>query len=213
MPFSTEQFFEVFEKYNSAVFPVQLLIIILGVAGLFLLHFNLRGKNRSIGSYLGLLWIWVGVVYHITFFTEINPVAKVFGVIFILQGSLILLNTYKKDFIVYSFFGNLKDYAGYFLVIFGLIVYPLIGFWIENSWTRVISPGLPCPTTILTFGFFLLSSKNFPKYLLIIPTLWAIVGVSAAVEFGIWQDLMILVSATLAIYFLLLNKKRAEKIA
>ncbi len=151
-PFTAEQFFNVFEKYNSAVFPFQLIIIFSGIAGLFLLRSEYSLKNKLIGAWLGLLWIWMGLVYHFTFFAEINKAAYVFGGAFILQGSLILVNTFFKNRLIFISRLRATDYPGYFFILFGLVLYPLIGYFIEGTLARTITLGLPCPSTILTFG-------------------------------------------------------------
>ena len=203
MPFTTEQFFDIFEKYNSTVFPLQFIIIASGAAALFLLHSRHTLKNKLIGSYLGLLWIWMGTAYHISFFTEINKAAYLFGGIFILQGLLILMNTFIKDRLIFTFSPKAKDYLGYFFILFGLIIYPITGYLTEGSYARTIALGLPCPSTIFTFGFLLLTNSKFPKYLLIIPSLWAVVGLSAAINFGVYQDYMILIAAATADYYLI----------
>jgi len=208
-PFTTEQFFNVFEKYNSTMFPLQLIIILLGIAGLFLLHSKYSFKNKIIGGYLGVLWLWMGLAYHIGFFAEINKAAFVFGGIFILQGLLILFNTFVKGRLIFDFFPKTKDYLGYFFIIFGLILYPIIGYFMVDSLTKTISLGLPCPTTILTFGFLMLTNNKFPKYLLIIPSLWALIGLSAAINFGVYQDFMILITAIIA--DIVLIKRKALK--
>jgi hypothetical protein len=205
-PFTTEQFFNVFEKYNSTMFPLQLIIILLGIAGIFLLYSKYSFKDKLIGGYLGVLWLWMGLAYHIGFFAEINKVAFVFGGIFILQGLLILFNTFVKGRLIFDFFPKTKDYLGYFFIIFGLILYPIIGYFMVDSLTKTISLGLPCPTTILTFGFFMLTNNKFPKYLLIIPSLWAIIGLSAAINFGVYQDFMILITAIIADIVLIKRK-------
>jgi hypothetical protein len=41
----------------------------------------------------------------------------------------------------------------------------------EGSLETTISFGLPYPTVIATFGFFMLTGTRFPKYLLIIPAI------------------------------------------
>jgi hypothetical protein len=205
-PFTTEQFFKVFENYNSTVFPFQLIIVLLGFTVLFLLHSKIPFKNKLIGCYLGVLWIWIGLVYHVIYFTEINKAAYVFGGIFILQGLLILLNTLVRGKLVFSFNRQFKDYTGYFFIIFGLLIYPVIGYLVEGSFIRTIALGLPCPTTIFTFGFLMLTDNKFPKYLLIIPSLWAIIGLSAAVNFGVYQDFMLIISAIIAGIFLIKRK-------
>jgi hypothetical protein len=205
-PFTTEQFFNVFEKYNIGVFPIQILFILAGMLALFILHSNYSFKNKFIGCFLGFLWLWIGLIYHIKFFTSINKPAFVFGAIFIVQGLLLLIITFSKklDFV---FIKSTKHYIAYFFIAFGLIIYPVIGFLAEGSIYRTISLGLPCPSTIFTFGFLMLANNKFPKYLLIIPSLWAIIGLSAAINFGVYQDFMILIAAITADFSLIKSKK------
>jgi len=203
VPFTSEQFFEIFEKYNSAMYPSQIILLVLALLGIFLLYSKNPIKDKFIGLFLGLLWIWTGLMYHITFFTQINKLAFVFGGLFIIQGILILISSLFTRQLVFSYHHQTKDYFGYFFIGFGLIVYPLISYFTLGEITKTISLGLPCPTTIFTFGFLILTSSQFPKYLLIIPSLWALVGLSAAINFGVYQDYMIIVAAITANYFLL----------
>ncbi len=181
IPFTTEQFFSVFEKYNSTVFPFQWIIILLGMFALFLIYSKYSSKNKLIGSFLGLLWVWIGIVYHIIFFTAINKFAFVFGGFFILQGVLILVNTFLKEKLSFTFSSQIKNYFGYFFILFGLIIYPIISYFVRGSFNRTIALGLPCPSAIFTFGFFMMANNKLPKYLLIIPSIWAIVGLGAAI--------------------------------
>ena len=141
-PFTTEQFFEVFEKYNLGVFPSQILILILGIAGVLLIHARNPIKHKSIGGLLGLLWLWMGTVYQIGYLSSINKAAYVFGGLFILQGLFILYESYIKNRLGFRFKGQLTDYLGYFFIL---------------------------------FGFLMLSDKKLAKYLLIIPSLWALI--------------------------------------
>jgi len=193
-PFTTEQFYQVFEQYNSTIYPAQLFLIALGIAAIFLIQSEWPAKNKIISWFIGILWIWMGLIYHIAFFTAINKAAYVFGLIFIFEGILIILNS-GNNRITFSFKPTTKVYTGLFFIIFGLIVYPVIGLFIHGTSVPVISLGLPCPTTIFTFGFFMLAGSKLPKYLLIIPSLWAVVGLSAAINFGVYQDFMILIAA------------------
>lgn len=203
IPFTIEQFFNVFEKYNLSVFPAQVIILLLALAGIFLLHSEKPLRNKVIGAFLGLLWIWTGLVYHILFFTGINKAASVFGGLFILQGVLILIISFLRQRLVFTFRPDSKDYIGYFFILFGLMIYPFIGYLTGGSMVKTISLGLPCPSTIFTFGFLMLTTREFPKYLLIIPSLWAIVGLSAAINFGVYQDYMMIIAAIVADIYLL----------
>lgn len=206
LPFSIDQFFGVFEKYNQSIYPMQIIIFALGFLAIISLHTRSRINDKFIGTFLGLLWIWNGIVYHIGFFSLINKPAFAFGGLFILQGLMLLINTFINKF-TFRNTKQTKELVGEFFILFGLIIYPFIAYLMSGSFVRTISLGLPCPSTILTFGFFLFANKGFPKYLLIIPCLWSIVGLSAALNFGVYQDFMLIVAAITTVVILLRKNK------
>ena len=205
-PFTTEQFFEVFQNYNTEIYPLQLIIIVLGIAAIFLIHSKKNIGSKIICGFLGFLWLWIGIIYHLSFFTEINKAAFGFGGLFILQGIFFLIELFR-DKLHFSFNPTASNYIGYFFILFGLIIYPVISYLSAQSFSETISLGLPCPTTIYTFGFLMLANKKMSKYLLIIPSIWAVIGTGAAVNFGIYQDYFMLLSAIIANVYLLKRKK------
>ena len=206
-PFSTEQFISVFEKYNTALYPAQFIILALGIIAIIFLHSKSIFKNIFISGFLGLLWLWIGVVYYLCFFTVINIAAYIFGGLFIIQGLIFLYEAIYRTNLTFDFDGKVRNYFGYFFILFGLILYPIIGYSIEHDFSKVISLGLPCPTVILTFGFLMITNKSLHIYILIIPTIWALIGFIAVLNFGIYQDIMLLVSAIVAGIWLLMRKK------
>jgi hypothetical protein len=210
-PFTTEQFFQVFEQYNLSIFPAQILILVLGLTALLLLHAKHPIRNKTIGVLLGLLWFWMGAVYHIGFFSSINKAAYAFGGLFILQGLLISYETFARGKLEFRFKGRFMDYLGYFFILYGLIIYPAISVSLEQSLSRTIALGLPCPSTILTFGFLMVTDKKLSKYLLIIPSLWAVIGLGAALNFGVYQDFMMILAAILADILLIRRKKNKNQ--
>ena len=205
-PFTIEQFFGVFERYNSSIFPIQWIIIVLGIVAVFLIHSRKNIKHNLIAGFLGFLWLWTGIVYHLSFFTSINKAAYVFGGIFIIQGVFFIVELFRKK-LEFSFTGRVREYLGYFFILFGLIIYPIISYLLEVSFVKTISLGLPCPTTILTFGFLMITTNKLSKYLLIIPTIWAVIGTGAAVNFGVYQDYVMLIAAVVADIYLIKRKK------
>ena len=208
-PFSIEEFFSVFEAYNSAIFPLQFFIIAIGLIATFLLQSESRFKNPLIAGFLAFLWFWIGIVYHLFHFTVINKAAYGFGALFILQGVFFVIEMSRQRLHFY-FPKGIWGYLGYFFIWFGLILYPLISYFAEVSWLKTISLGLPCPTTILTFGFLMLTNPKIPKYLLIVPSIWAVIGTGAATNFGIYQDYVMLLSAIVANIYLLRRKRPAK---
>lgn len=203
IPFNTEQFFEVIEKYNLAFFPAQLIIIFLGILSVLLLHSKTAIKNKLIGGFLGILWIWMGIAYHLMHFTEINKAAYLFGGLFILQGILFLAETFIRKKLAFEFYGKFIDYVAYLFILFGIAFYPILIYFLEKSLVTTITLGLPCPSTILTFGFLILTNPKFSKYLLVIPGLWTIVGTSAAYNFGVYPDYLMAAAALVATWYLM----------
>lgn len=207
-PFTIEQFFGVFEKYNATVFPIQFILLLLGITAVVLIHSKQRLKNSLITGFLAFLWFWIGIVYHLIFFTAINKAAYLFSGLFVIQGFFFIIALYRKQ-LVYQFEGKTREYLGYFFILFGLIIYPVISYFLEGNYTTTISLGLPCPTTIMTFGFLMLTTRRFPKYLLIIPSLWALIGTGAATNFGVYHDFVMLLSAVIADIYLIGRKKKS----
>ena len=172
-----------------------------------LINTEILHKNKIIGGYIGVLWIWIGIAYHIGYFTLINPAAYIFGILFILQGLFTLFETFRGQKLQFKIDGGIIDYFAYFILFFAIIIYPILLYFLENSIYTTITLGLPCPSTILTFGFFMLSTRSFTKYLLIIPGIWTIIGTSAAFNFGVYPDYMMLITAIVSTVYLLSRKK------
>jgi hypothetical protein len=206
-PFTTSQFFKVFETYNTSVFPLQVIIILFFLAALWFLHSKKPIRSHLMGGFLAFLWLWTGVVYHVVFFTSINKAAYGFGFLFILQGLFFIVEVLIRNKLIFRIERNWQSYLGYFFIVFGLLIYPVISLLQTGAWSKTISLGLPCPSTILSFGILMLTGRRFSKYLLIIPSLWAVIGTSAAINFGIYQDYAMLAAAVTANLVLLTRKK------
>jgi hypothetical protein len=58
---------------------------------------------------------------------------------------------------------------------------------------------LPCPTTLFTIGMLAFLLPPYPRSPLIVPVLWCLVGVQAALLLGVHQDLGLLVAAVVGI--------------
>jgi hypothetical protein len=197
MPFTTEQFFRVFEKYNQAIFPMQFLLIFAAIAAIALAASQKTNANKIISGLLGFLWLWAGVIYHLIFFTIISPPAYLFGTLFIFQGLLFLYEGVARNRLSFRASRNFYGILGAMFIAYALAIYPLIGLALGRIYPASQTFGVPCPTTIFTFGLLLWADKKVPLSLLIIPVLWSIVGTSAALNFGIKEDFGLLVAGTL----------------
>jgi hypothetical protein len=194
MPFTPEQFFNVFAQYNLAVWPMQVLFYVLALAALVLAVKETRYSNQAVSAILAFLWLWMGLVYHLGYFSTINGAAYVFGGLFIIQAGLFLVAGTLKQKLWFRFHPNSYAIIGALFILYGLVIYPVLGYALGHRYPYNPTFGLPCPTTIFTFGLLLWTDKKIPKYLLIIPVLWSILGLSAALQLGVWEDGMLLIT-------------------
>jgi hypothetical protein len=184
-PFSAEQFLEVFKNYNQSVFPMQILFYLIGIIAIYLVIKPNANPNKIIGSILAFFWLWMGVVYHLIYFTDINQLAYLFGAFFIVQGILFVVLGVFQDLFSFQFKKDMYGITGIILIVFALIIYPISGYLLGHVYPSSPTFGLPCPTTIFTFGLLLLNQKKCPIAILIIPFIWSIIGFMAAFQFGI----------------------------
>jgi hypothetical protein len=177
----------VFEAYNTAVWPAQ---VVLSVVAVVCVALVMRGSSASRTTSLWILsalWLWVGCVYHFGFFTEINPMAWVFGAAFVVQALLFGLAASRDD--EHTSTPRWTRALGWTLIAYALVVYPLLAELGDHPFPHSPTFGLPCPTTIFTFGILLSVSPAPPRWVAIIPVLWGVIGTSAAFSFGVYEDL------------------------
>lgn len=195
MPFTQQQFFEVFRNYNTSIYPSQIILLLFGIYAIFNFHKRDKFVLKYSGAILTLIWLWIGMIYHILYFSKINKAAYLFGAIFIVQAIFFFVEFRIKKRILIEPVNMYNNITGYFFMIFGAIIYPTIGLINGKGIEYTISFGLPCPSVIYTFGLLILLGKSSPKYLYIIPTIWAIIGLFAAINFGVYQDILLPISA------------------
>ena len=156
LPLTTGQFLEVFRIYNEAVFPMQILFYLLALALVFLAIRRKEWSDKAIVSVWAGPWLWMGVVYHLLFFSPINPAAYVFGALYVVQAVLFLVAGLQKNRLVFSYTPTLKGITGAVFIFYALLLYPVAGgYFLGHAYPASPTFGLPCPTTIFTFGMLL----------------------------------------------------------
>ena len=68
LPFSRDQFLDVFAAYNTALWPAATILWLASLAGVVQL---VRGRAHGVGlsALLAVHWAWSGVIYHARFFS------------------------------------------------------------------------------------------------------------------------------------------------
>lgn len=199
LPFSRDQFFDVFAAYNTAIWPAQ--IIAHGLAAMALGALWLPPKQARVTALctLALMWGWTGAVYHILFFARINGGAIWFGSFFLAQASLFFIHAARPHSSDQSRTAWRRAWA-WLLIVYALAIYPIIGMLSGHFYPGAPVFGVtPCPLVIFSFGLLLLVQEKTPWLLFVIPTLWSVIGGTSAFLLGVYQDWALPISAGVAI--------------
>lgn len=203
LPFNTEQFLEVFNRYNNGVFPAQIIFYLLSFLALFLTVRNYRFSSLYINSFLAAAWLWMGAVYHIGYFASINKAANLFGIVFILQSIVFVYYGVIKNDMRYANRGGVQGAAAWIIAAYGLIIYPVLGYLSGHHYPFAPVLSAPCPTTIFTLGMLLLTEKRPSWVVYVIPLLWSVIAFMAALKLSITEDFGLLISGIITLSVLL----------
>jgi Family of unknown function (DUF6064) len=203
LPFTVEQFFGVFEAYNSAVWPVQILLLLLAALAVIFIALRRSWSGVAVSAILAVLWIWLGAAYHLAFFARINPVAYGFGALSIVGGLMFAWHGVIHRRLEFGFGKSLRAAIGTALLVFALLVYPIWATLAGHGYPALPTFGLPCPTTIFTIGVLALASGTSLRAVLTVPILWSLVGSQAAFVLDVKPDLGLLVAGVVAVGLLI----------
>ncbi len=208
LPFTSEVFFALFEDYNRAIWPAQLVAYALGILALVLVVRPSATGSRIIGACLALFWLWNGAVYHWIFFATINFAAPVFAALFGFQGVLFVWIVLLRGKVAFRFNATLSGWAGLAMAGFAIAGYPFAGWLAGHGWPQAAMFGVaPCPTVIFTLGIVLLAKPRAPTSLVIIPLLWSLIGGTAVWLLDAPEDLSLPMAGAVALA-LLVRKTR-----
>ena len=208
LPFSIEQFLEVLKSYNQSVFPLQIVFYLTAFSCVYLLFKPVKNNGKIISSVLSFFWLWIGIVYHLIFFTTINKAAYLFGILFLIQGIIFGIYGVLKGNLTFEYRNSIFNNIGIIFLSYGLIIYPMLGHLLGHQYPYSPTFGLPCPTTIFTIGVLLFINKKISPLTIIIPLLWSIIGFGAALKLTIYEDYGLLIAGVLGSILLIVNNKK-----
>jgi Family of unknown function (DUF6064) len=188
LPFTAEQFFGVFARYNESVWPAQIALNALALACIGLVFLRGAAAGRWIGALLAVLWLWVAMAYHFAFFSGINPAAWIFGAVSFAGGLVFLWLGMLKRALRFAPAGGWRGALGGLLLAYALLAYPLLGYVAGHRYPAAPTFGVPCPTAIFTLGLLLFAAHPVPRLAFVVPLLWAAMGSVAAFSLGVVED-------------------------
>ncbi len=176
--FSARTYYRLFELYNRAIWPVQLLALLLGLAILWRLH---RGSTRQgvVMAILAVGWLWTAWAYLLKQYDTINWAGRYFAIGFVIEAVLLIWTGVVRKRLSFKPYKDWTSRTGVGLFLFALVVQPAIGPLVGRAWTQAEIFGVaPDPTVLATLGILLTVDERPPWGLMTIPLLWC--GLSGA---------------------------------
>ena len=201
LPFTKEQFFDLFVAYNEALWPAAVALWIASAVIVALRLAEHRPHDRWISALLVAHWAWSALAYYVAFFTRINPAAWLFAALFLGQAVLLFRAGIVQRRLSFAPWGSAWAPLAWALIVYSL-AYPAINAIDHRSLLRIPTFGLPCPTTIFTAGALMLATPRSWS-LTIVPVIWSAIGGSAAFLLGVHADVALPIAGiALAIFAL-----------
>jgi hypothetical protein len=209
-PFTAEQFFDVFRRYNLSVWPMQAVLIAVALVLVALALASPRSSRLVVAGLAGL-WAWMALAYHLAFFAALTPAAFIFAAAFLIQAALLAWHGVRTRRLHFAISREpVATTVGALLIAYALMGYPALAYEMGQRYPAVPTFGLPCPTVIFTFGLLTWCVRPIPRSVLWIPAAWALLATTAAVEFGVGEDFGLLPAALLALGVILWRRRRHE---
>ncbi|HEX6943286.1 MAG TPA: DUF6064 family protein, partial [Gemmatimonadaceae bacterium] len=101
---------------------------------------------------------------------------------------------------------------GALVILFALVIYPSLGWLAGHRYPAAPTFGLPCPTTVFTFGLMLWAQPALPRRVFIIPVLWSVVATVAAFQLGMVEDFSLPLAAIVASAVMVRSGQRAGRL-
>jgi hypothetical protein len=153
------------------------------------------------------------VAYHLAFFRTINPAATIFAALCVgTAGAFAILGGLRGGMTFHKV-RNGRDLLGWAMIAYALLGYPAVGALAGHTFPNAPTFGLPCPTTLFTFGLLLLAAPGLHRALVIGPLIWALIGGTAAFSLGVPQDYGLFVAAAIGFYLLFPRAERTRRAA
>ena len=208
--FTHADFMAVLERYNLGIWPLQMWGYILVILALFFTFKSTKYSQKMVLGILSILWLFNGIVFSLIYWAPSHIFGYIFGVCCILQALIFLYGLMKSDLTI-SFPGlNTYSWTGIIFVVYAVVGYQVLGYFLGHIYPKFFPAGLvPCPTTIFTFGIFLIIKKPIPIKYLGIPFIIALGGFLAAYK-GIYEDIGLIIAGLLGTFLIIKRQKQAS---
>ena len=171
--FSARTYYRLFELYNRAIWPAQILALLLGLIILWRLHRASLRQGLVVTGILAVGWLWTAWAYLVEHYDTINWAARYFAIGFAIEALLLIWTGVVRDRLLFQPYKDWTSRTGMGLILFTLVVQPFIGPLVGRDWRQAEIFGVaPDPTVLATLGVLLTAHTRPPWGLMIIPLIW-----------------------------------------
>ena len=194
MDITLEQLLTAFVDYNQMLYPAQWAGILIALIAVL---FALIKKTFSNALIIGVA-IFFNLFIALAFWLPAgiqqgHSNGILFMAIFIVQAGLLLCAA-LEDELHFHFEPKPLPIIGLVFVFYALIGYPLIGMLVGRTYPGLIfSPLAPFPMSIWFIGMLLMTDKPVPRFIMIIPFIWGLIGVMW-VAIGVTEDIGLVIT-------------------
>ena len=175
--FSARTYHRLFELYNQAIWPAQILALATGVAIIALLVGTYRHRDRVIAGLLATCWLWIAWAFLHQRYTQINWVAPWIASAFALQALLLVGLGVFAGQVAFAPRGGARFRIAIALIATVIVGYPLLAPLFGRAWTTAEMFGVaPDPTAIATVAALALARGRIRWLLLVVPVLACALG-------------------------------------
>ena len=184
-------FLATFDRFNAAVWPMQLVWYASAAAMVGLALWPRRLSTQLICLLAAAYLTWVGIAFFgvldsgMGVLDSVLNLSWLWAAIFILEALLFLVAGLVRRDLVIAPRWDLSSVLGAVFMFYALVAYPIIGLLSGHPLHTLPVFGIaPCPTTIFFFGLLLWAQPPVPKYLLLLPLAWALEATPGNIAMG-----------------------------
>lgn len=209
IPYSAEVFFAILAEYNQFIWPAQVVALILARLALWAVSRPLPSLQWVPFGVLVASWLWIAGLYFLHEFSEIDFWAYGFAAAFVVQAMLIAWAGLVRGSLVLRLEPERAEWPGIGLTALGFAGYSLLAIALGRELGEVGYFGVsPAPTVLFTLGLFASLRSQVPVYVFAIPLLWCVIGSAAALHLSIYEDLVLVPAAVIAIAVRVIRARR-----
>ena len=208
LSFSLEEFLVVLESYNLDIWPLQIIAYVLILLVLFISLKPAKYSPKIILAALSFFWLFTGIVFCFIYWAPSHIFGYIFGICCTAQGLLFFYSLFRSD-ITIGLPSKTIMLIGILFILYAMIGYQILGYYLDHIYPKFFAVGLvPCPTSIFTFGLFVMMNTKIPIKYVAIPFMISLGGFLAVYN-GIYEDIGLII---LGIWGTILIIKRNSQI-